>query len=252
MTILRNILFTAVMAALCVGLLNTVADYFGTARLIQQAEVYEKAGEAATPPADHDHAQPSASTEAGAVAAAPEAHHHDEGGWEPADGFERTAFTLLANILTAFGWALVLAGIFSLRGRPVSWREGLLFGLAGFVSVLLAPSLGLPPEVPGTPAAALGDRQAWWVATALCTAAGLALIAFVPRAWAALLAMVVIVAPHLYGAPLPPEGAHALAPEALAHRFQVVATVTSFIFWAALGVLCALFLGYFSKEAEAA
>jgi predicted cobalt transporter CbtA len=90
------------------------------------------------------------------------------------------------------------------------------------------------------------------VATALCTAAGLALIAFVPRGWAALLAIVLLVAPHLYGAPLPPDGAHALAPEALAHRFQVVATVTSLVFWAALGVLTALFLGYFSRESRAA
>lgn len=250
--LLRNILFTAVLAALCVGLLNTVADYFGTGPLILQAETYEKAGEAA--PAAHAHdASPSVATGA-APAPAAEAgdHHHDEGGWEPADGVERTAYTLVANILTAFGWALMLAGLFALRGKPVGWREGLLFGLAGFVSVLLAPSLGLPPEVPGTPAAALADRQVWWVATALCTAAGLALIAFVPRGWAAVLAIVLFVAPHLYGAPLPPADAHALAPEALAHRFLVVATLTSLVFWAALGVLTALFFGFFSKDLEAA
>lgn len=251
--ILRNILFTAVLAALCVGLVNTVADYFGTGRLIQQAEVYEKAGETAAMADAHQHAHDQAASAATPPNAAADAgHHHDEGGWEPADGAERTAFTLLANVLTAFGWALVLAGIFALRGRPIDWRTGLLFGLAGFVSVLLAPSLGLPPEVPGTPAADLSDRQIWWVATALCTAAGLALIAFVPRGWAAVLAIVLFVAPHIYGAPQPPEGTHALAPEALAHRFQVVATLTSLIFWAALGVLSALFFSYFSKDMEAA
>ncbi len=255
--ILRNILFTAVLAALCVGLLNTVADHFGTGPLILQAETYEKAGEVApaVPAHSHDAAQTTTAGAAHASGAEADDHHHDEGGWEPADGFERTAFTLLANILTAFGWALMLAGLFSLlslRGKAVGWREGLLFGLAGFVSVLAAPSLGLPPEVPGTPAAALADRQVWWVATAACTAVGLALIAFVPRGWAAVLALVLLVAPHLYGAPQPPEGAHALAPEALAHRFQAVATVTSLVFWAALGVLTALLLGYFTKETRAA
>lgn len=244
MTILRNILFSAVLAALCVGVFNSVADYFGTGPLILKAEVYEQAGEAVSH--ESDQAKMAGNDEA-APAQAVE-HHHDEGGWEPANGFERTAFTAFANILTAFGYAMILTGIFSLRGKPVSWREGLLFGLAGFVSVLLAPSLGLPPELPGTPAAALADRQIWWAATAGCTAAGLALIAFVPRGWAAVLAIVLFVMPHLHGAPLPPEGSHALAPEVLQHRFVVVATITSLIFWAALGALSALFYRHFAKE----
>jgi cobalt transporter subunit CbtA len=250
MNIFRSIVFAAALTGVCVGVLDSAADYFGTGPLILQAEVFEQAGEAAAP---HDHAAHDHGAKETAEAAAPtspaavEEGHHDDGGWEPADGLERTGYTLVANILTAFGYALVLTGIFSFRGKPVSWRDGLLFGLAAFAAVMVAPALGLPPELPGTPAGPLADRQLWWVATALCTAAGLWLIAFVPRGWAAVLAIVLFVAPHLYGAPQPPEGAHALAPEALQHRFVVVATITSLIFWSALGVLAARFFSYFSK-----
>lgn len=242
MTIFRNILFAALLTALCVGVFNSVADYFGTGPLILQAEVYEQAGA----PAGEGHSH--AGGEAAAPAAAASGHDHSDDAWEPADGFQRTAFTLLANVLTAFGYALVLTGIFSLRGKAISWREGLLFGLGGFIAVLIAPSLGLPPELPGTPVADLTARQIWWVSTVVSTGAALALLAFVPRPAAAVLALVLLVAPHLYGAPQPPAGEHALAPEALSHRFVVVASVTGLLFWSALGVLSALFYGYFSKE----
>ena len=50
--------------------------------------------------------------------------------------------------------------------------------MAGFAVFMLAPSLGLPPELPGMPAAELGPRQVWWLLTAAATAAGLALLAF--------------------------------------------------------------------------
>jgi predicted cobalt transporter CbtA len=42
--------------------------------------------------------------------------------------------------------------------------------------------------------------------------------------------------------------AAALVPDALAHRFVLAATVTSFLFWALLGVLSALFFGHFGRD----
>ena len=42
--------------------------------------------------------------------------------------------------------ALVLTGLMSLRGTNTGWREGLLWGVAGFAAVMLAPMIGLPPE----------------------------------------------------------------------------------------------------------
>ncbi len=125
---------------------------------------------------------------------------------EPADGVERTAFTLAANILTAIGYALALTGLISMRGKALGWREGLMWGLAGFACVMIAPLLGLPPELPGTPSAPLADRQVWWIATAAATACGLALIAFHRKPWTAVAAIVLIAAPHVIGAPAAPEG----------------------------------------------
>src|SRR5262249_58077728 len=115
-------------------------------------------------------------------AAAPSAYpgpaepEHNEADWEPKEGFERNAFTAGANILTAIGFALLLGGIFAVRGRAITWHEGLLWGLSGFLVFTVAPGLGLPPELPGVPAAPLSVRQVWWVATAAATAAGLGLL----------------------------------------------------------------------------
>ena len=104
--------------------------------------------------------------------------------WEPEEGLQRNAFTVAANILTAIGFALLLTGVYAIRGRQVMWREGLLWGLAGFVVFTAAPGLGLPPELPGMAVAELTARQTWWIATAAATAGGLCLLAFRPAAWA--------------------------------------------------------------------
>lgn len=232
MSLFRSIVFTSVIVGLIVGVAVSLAQFVGTSQLILKAEVFEKAGEAAAPAHDADAAAPAAQDHAAMAA-----HEHEEGGWEPADGFERNAFTVAANILTAIGYALVLTGLIALRGKPVTWREGLLWGLAGFACVMLAPMLGLPPELPGTPAAPLGERQIWWIGTAVATAAAIGLIAFQRKPWAAVLAVVLLAAPHLIGAPVAPEGEHALAPEALEHQFVVAAVLTSLLFWVLLGSL---------------
>ena len=152
-------------------------------------------------------------------------HSHDSE-WEPEEGFQRNAFTVAANILTAIGFALLLTGVYAIRGRQVTWREGLLWGLAGFVVFTAAPGLGLPPELPGMPVADLTARQTWWIATAAATAGGLCLLAFRSTAWAAVLGLALIALPHLIGAPLAPES-HSDVPAALSHRFIVVVTLTS-------------------------
>ena len=41
--------------------------------------------------------------------------HENE--WEPEEGFQRNAFTVGANILTAIGFALLLTGAYAIRGR---------------------------------------------------------------------------------------------------------------------------------------
>jgi cobalt transporter subunit CbtA len=230
----RAIVFTSMLVGLIAGAAVSAVQFIGTSSLILKAEVYEKAGEAAPPTHSHD------------GNAAGHEHGHDEAAWEPADGLERNVFTIAANVLTAIGYALLLTGLIALRGQPITWREGLLWGMGGFACVMLAPMLGLPPELPGSPAAALGERQLWWIGTAAVTAAGLSLIAFRREPWAAVLAIALIVAPHLLGAPAAPEGEHALAPEALQHQFVVAAVLTSLVFWTLLGSLSGVLLRKFA------
>lgn len=227
MPVFRSIVFSAALAGLIVGVVISVAQFFGSVPLIQKSEVYErKAAEAAPPaPAAHESA----------------AHDHDkashshESEWEPEDGLQRNTFTVAADILTAIGFALLLTGAYAIRGRPVTWREGLWWGLAGFVVFTAAPGLGLPPELPGMPVADLTARQTWWIATAAATATGLYLLAFRPTAWAAILGLGLIALPHLIGAPLAPES-HSEVPATLSHQFIVAVTLTSLLFWTLLGV----------------
>jgi len=231
MPVFRSIVFSAALAGLIVGVVISIAQFFGTVPLIQQSEVYERKV-AGTPPAGHDHAAANDQNKA----------HSHESEWEPEEGLQRNAFTVAANILTAIGFALLLTGVYAIRGRQVTWREGLLWGLAGFVVFTAAPGLGLPPELPGMAVAELTARQTWWIATAAATAGGLGLLAFRPAAWAAVLGLALIALPHLIGAPLAPES-HSEVPAALSHRFIVVVTLTSLLFWALLGVCTSLAFG---------
>ena len=232
MSVFRSIVFSAVLAGAITGAAITGAQMVGTIPLIQKSEVFERKAEAPAP-APTVAAQPAHAHDHGAAA------HSHEAEWEPAEGLQRNAFTTGANILTAIGFALLLAGIFALRGRAVSWREGLFWGLGGFVVFTAAPGLGLPPELPGMPVADLTLRQTWWIGTACATAAGLGLLVFRKASWAAILGLGLIILPHLIGAPLAPAG-HTDVPEALSHSFVVAAVLTSLLFWALLGVLTSI------------
>ncbi|MFB9953466.1 CbtA family protein [Rhizobium puerariae] len=229
MSLFRNIVFAAVIAGLLSGLLLTVMQSFSTVPLILQAETYENAA----PEAGHSH---EAAPAAGATAPAAADHHHDEEAWMPADGFERFIYTAAADVLAAIGFGLVMIAGAEALGGFGGWRGGLLFGIAGFLTVSLAPGLGLPPELPGMPAAELGPRQIWWVSTAVCTAAGLGLLAYTRSAVLAALAIVLLIAPHLVGAPLPPSHETAV-PIELHARFVNAVYATNLVFWAALGTL---------------
>lgn len=223
MAFFRGLVCAALCAGLIAGIVAAAAHQIATVPLILKAETYEHAG-------------------------APGAHDHGPAGWEPENGIERTLFTLAADLLTAIGFALLLAAGFALHGGGIGWREGLFWGLAGFVVFALAPGLGLPPEIPGTAAAPLAARQLWWLATTLATGAGLALLAFTRSAPYAAAAVLLIVLPHLYGAPQPAVPAADAAPAALAHRFIVAATVASLVFWTTLGAATGYFYHRFAAR----
>src|SRR5690606_16809209 len=137
----------------------------------------------AAAPADHSHD------------AATPAHEHDEDAWAPQDGAERIFYTVLANVLGSIGFAMLLAAVSVLAGIEITAKNGVIWGLAGFLCRQLAPAFGLPPELPGMPAADLVARQAWWVVTAIATGAGILALAKL-RNWAGIaIAAVLILAP---------------------------------------------------------
>ena len=242
MNTLRSIIFASALSGLLAGLVVTGIQIFGTTPLILQAEAYE-AAEPATSEVGHQH---DVEHQHDAVAVDHHSaveHSHDEKAWAPADGAERFFYTAGANILIGIGFAIVLTALMSLRGRPVSAREGIVWGLAAFASVMLMPSIGLPPELPGSAAGPLLARQTWWIVTALATAGGIVLSLFRREWWAYIAASALIVAPHLIGAPQPAAGEVSLAPAALEQRFILVALGTSLVFWLLLGPLSAIFLG---------
>ncbi|MET4384734.1 cobalt transporter subunit CbtA [Bradyrhizobium sp. F1.4.3] len=251
MSTFRSIVFSSVIAGFIVGLLVTVAQQFGTVPLILKAEVFEKAAgthqhdTAAAPQAaaaGHDHAS---HDHAG--------HDHGAEAWEPRDGFERNAYTAAANVLTGIGFALLLAGFFAVRsdatGAGVSWHEGLMWGLAGFAVFTVAPGLGLPPELPGVPAAPLLSRQIWWVAAVFATAAGLALIVFRRSVPAAIAGVILLILPHMIGAP-ELEHVETNVPSSLSHQFVTAVTVTSLVFWSLLGGLTSAAFARFDRGAD--
>ena len=227
---IKRIAQTAGFTGLLAALLLTLLQSFWVAPLILQAETYEKP--AATHAHEHD-------------ASAMPGHAHDADAWEPEDGWQRVLSTTGGNLVVAVGFALMLAGLYTLRA-PTRTSQGLLWGLAGYATFCLAPTLGLPPELPGTAAADLLQRQTWWITTAASTAVAIALVVF-GKHWALkLLGAVILVIPHVVGAPQPMEHS-SLAPEALETQFKIASQLTNLVFWLALGAISAWL---FSRKPE--
>jgi len=213
---------TAGFSGLLAALLLTLLQSFWISPLILEAETFESPA----PAAQHEHGD-------SAVAA----HEHSAEAWAPEDGWQRVLATTGGNLVVAVGFALMLAALYSLR-EPNRVATGALWGLAGFAVFCLAPTLGLPAELPGTAAADLGQRQTWWIGTAAATAVGLGLIVFAQHWLLKVVGVLLLALPHLIGAPQP--SVHeSLAPEALATQFKIASWLTNAAFWIALGLLSA-------------
>ncbi|MCP5367271.1 MAG: CbtA family protein [Hyphomicrobiales bacterium] len=233
-------LTAALVAGVLGGVVASAVQAFTTIPLIHLAEAHEDGGGGAAAPAagqaapdhgTHDHgAQDHGTHDHGAAAAG---HDHGANAWMPAEGVERVAYTVLANVIAGVGFALILVACFVLHGAPMDGRRGVVWGMAGFTAFALAPSLGLPPELPGMFAAELVARQTWWFAAALGTAAGLWLMVF-GNAWAwRVVGMAVLVAPHFW---VPhPEGMGGGPPPELSAHFVTASLATAAVFWAVLG-----------------
>ena len=240
--IFRQIVFYALLAGALSGLVLTIAQALQVVPIIHSAEVFE--AEAASVPAIEHAGQMGSSLDL--------AHQHSANEWAPDNGIERTAYTLLSNVLTAFGFALAMLAVMvastSLKRNGEArfdWRSGLVWGAAGYLVFWLSPALGLPPEIPLAATADLEARQIWWLFAVVSTAAGLAGLAFgkSPWRWAA---PFLILVPHLVGAPHAPGAMFAeQSPQAavqleqLAQQFIAATAIANLVFWLVLGLVSA-------------
>jgi cobalt transporter subunit CbtA len=229
-----RVLLAAVLAGLAAGFVMGLIQHVRLTPMILHAETFEHTA--------HGHA--AAVTEDHSVAE----HDHDGTAWKPADGTERTFFTIMTAMLTAAGFALALVGVSFLTNIPITRENGVLWGLCGFLAVAFAPSVGLPPELPGMPAGSLNGRQFWWIFTILCTGSALWIIA--TRKTAAFLAVAAGLAllPHVIGAPQPANLASAV-PAGLAAEFATSSLAANLLMWLAIGGLLPLFLKSADHEA---
>jgi cobalt transporter subunit CbtA len=163
------------------------------------------------------------------------AHVVHEGGID----LMRDGLSVIFSALIYCGYAFILLSAMSLaeeQGRPITARSGLIWGIAGFVAVQLAPAFGLAPELPGMNAADLTARQIWWFGTVAATAIALWLIAFGKnwKMWG--VAIILLAAPHIIGAPMP-DTLTGPAPPELGAMFAARALGTGLAAWAVLGFL---------------
>jgi len=221
--VFRRIAAAGLGSGFIVGLVIAILQQFTLVPIIRQAEVYEQAA--------HDGELP-ATLESDYSQHAPGA---ETAGLEARARWTRFALSVFFTIGLAVGYALLLTGAVAISGRMISGPIGLLWGMGGFATFALAPSLGVAPELPGAAAADLLARQIWWVGCAVATASGLALLVFGTRSWAAALGVALLAAPHLIGAPYPGEHAVGSAPPELAAEFAASSLVIAAVFWSLLG-----------------
>jgi len=231
----RNIVFSAAVVGIIAGTLYGVFQQFQINPIIYAAETFEVTASSDQMVLEgHDHTN---------------SHDHDHEAWAPEQGFERILYTLVANILVAMAFSILLISFMSLHNLksskpPINWKTGMLWGIGLMLSVFAAPSLlGIHPEIPGTIAKSLEHRQLWWISSAIATAAGL-LILYYGKKTIKLGGVVLIALPQLVGAPVMEELGFANSDPAaiealskLSSQFVIMTSIGMLIFCVLLGAL---------------
>lgn len=229
---LTRLLTSALIAGAAAGLIAALLQLVFVQPVLLHAELYEGG--------DLIHLFAEAGAEDAGLAATPTDAHTtapDTGGIDPM----RDGLSVLFSILVYAGYALLLVGAIALaenRGHLVTARDGLIWGLAGFIVVQLAPAFGLAPELPGMAAADIIQREIWWLATVLLTAGAMWMIAFGQNWGVWGLAIVMAALPHIIGAPHPAELTGPTPPE-MAAQFAGRALGVGLVAWVLLGLFTA-------------
>jgi cobalt transporter subunit CbtA len=235
-------LLAALAAGLLAGILMTPVHMRQVVPIILHAEEFEGAAKT-----EHAHVE-------GAAQAASEIEAHVPAQDSSAHGDGRPLLlgrfwnTVMANLVTGAGFALLLCGVSLISGVAVRFSTGVAWGAAGWLAAQFLPGIGLPPELPGFPYVDLAARQYWWMATVAASVAGLALLFLHHGAGARVLGIALLLAPHVYGAPRPAD-ISAEVPAFLAAEFVMAALSTTLFFWLALGLLLGFFMDRYGKSA---
>ena len=127
----------ALLSGFIAGLFVTVIQSVLVTPLILEAESYEQSASAFQLPDSGENSWRLIGHE----------WKHDQGEdsaeWFPDEGMERTFYTTGSNIVTGVAFALVLVGVFLLRGKPVDLNQGFLWGAAGFCGLLCCTGIGI-------------------------------------------------------------------------------------------------------------
>lgn len=219
----KNLLVGAVFAGVAAGLIAALLQFIFVIPALLEGELFETGARV------HFGANGSPESDRGAPGLGGEWGRH--------------LMTVGFNIVTyvGFGFLLIAAMAFAeLRGlTTITAKQGLIWGLAGFIAIQLAPAIGLPPELPGTPAAEIGPRQMWWLGTLVVSALGLWVLAF-GKGVVALSGVVLLLAPHVIGAPHL-DAYWGVSPPELAAEFVTLSLGTAAAGWTVLGFFCAWF-----------
>ena len=219
----RHILVSAVLAGAVTGLVAAALQMVFVVPTLLEGELFESGM--------REHFMPDGAPQS------------ERGAPSLGDDLSRHGMTVAFNVVTYLGYGLILTGAMVLAeryGYAVSARSGLIWGVSGFIVVQLAPAIGLPPELPGTPAAEVGPRQLWWLLTVTSAAVGVALVAFT-RGLIPFAGIVLLLFPHAFGAPHL-DTYWGVAPPELAAHFVTLSLGAALAGWALLGFLCGWFL----------
>ena len=221
-----RIFFAVILAGIVAGIVFATVQYFRTTPLIIAAEAFENGTTGHT--GKNTRITP-------ATTQANPADSRETSEWVPRNGFERTAYSVLVNIIIGIGLAMLLAGSSLITGIAITPLNGALWGLVAFAVFTLSPGAGLPPELPGFPAADLASRQTWWWATVLAAATGVGLIAVVQKYWAYIAGFALIALPHFIGAPKPADH-HTNVPAHLVQTYVANSMFLMAVTWIATGL----------------
>ena len=226
---LRSIIYSTLLAAFVAAAIMIVAQQFWLNDLLTKAEQLQAnqvSSVAAKQHGNHHHGQ----------------HHHG-------DKTERVAVwqSFIAHFFTAWGYGLLLCGLIHLGRRRFSWQIGLLAGFGGFIVFMLAPSLGLPPSLPGSPLAPLEARQMWWLLSVLC---GIVALWMLFQRSMRFRAAAIAVASIPYIIVSPPESSAVLLPQlsALNQQFFYITLLTTLVFWLLLGSISGWMLSRLARS----